>query len=235
VSNIDASEELIKLKLFLLLAFLLVCLTGTASAVNIPAGYVSDYSLNSAGTTYVLTGDILANTNAFSIAANYIVLDGNGHKIDCGLKGSGVGVKSNGKKNVTIKNAVIVQHDSGSLSHGIMIQNTANTKIINCTVKSVGGAGIYVTGSSAQVDRCSTTSVSGKSLYLNANNCSVTNCTAVSTSSYGLELSNAHNNRFMNCIARSGSSHGIDLTRSNNNYFLKCAGYSNTSHGIYLM
>ena len=50
---------------FLLFIFLFLCLTGTASAVDIPAGYVSGYSLNSAGTTYVLTENVLANTTAF--------------------------------------------------------------------------------------------------------------------------------------------------------------------------
>lgn len=211
-----------------------MCLTGTASAINIPAGYVSDYSLNSPGATYVLTGNILANTNAFSVTANNIVFDGSGHKIDCGLTGAGMGIKSNGKKNITIKNAVIVQHNSGSSSHGILMQNTANTRIVNCTVKSAGGAGIYITGNTAQIDRCSMTSVSGKALYLTGSNSSVSDCTAISTSSYGLGLANANNNRIMNCIARSGSGHGIDLKTSNNNYFSKCAGYSSTSHGICL-
>lgn len=223
------------MKFSLLYLFLLVCLTGTASAVNIPAGHVSDYSLNSPETTYVLMGDISANTNAFSVTANDIVFDGNGHKIDCGLTGAGVGIKSNGKKNITIKNAVIVQHNSGSSSHGILMQNTANTRIINCTVKSVGGAGIYITGNTAKIDRCILISVSGKSIYLAGSNSSVSNCTAISASSYGLGLANAHNNRIINCIARSGPSHGIDLKTSNNNYFSKCAGYSSTSHGIYLM
>lgn len=219
------------MKLFLFV-FLLVCLTGTASAVDIPAGYVSGYSLNSAGTTYVLTGNILANTAGFSVAANDIVFDGNGHKIDCGITGAGVGINNNGKNNITIKNLVIVQHDSGSSSHGILTQNASNTRIINCTVSSVGGAGIYVTGNTATVDRCSTTSVSGRSLYLIANNSSITNCTAASTSFYGLGLANAYNNVIINCTARSDSTHGIDLATSNSNYFSKCAGYSNTSHGI---
>ena len=86
---------------FILFVFLLVCLTGSASAVDIPAGYVSGYSLNSAGTTYVLTGNILANTAGFSVAANDIVFDGNGHKIDCGITGAGVGINNNGKNNIT--------------------------------------------------------------------------------------------------------------------------------------
>jgi parallel beta-helix repeat protein len=127
------------------------------------------------------------------------------------LIGPGIGIRSNGKHNITIKNLVIVQHDSGSSSHGILIQNTENTRIINCTASSAGGAGIYVTGNNVTVDRCSTNSFSGRSLYLVVNNSSITNCTA-----------------------RTDSGHGISIMASNNNYVTKCAGYLNTSYGIYL-
>jgi len=219
---------------FRLFLFLLVCVTGTASAVDIPSGHISGYSLNSAGTTYVLTGNILANTNAFSVAANDIVLDGNGYKIDCGLNGTGIGLKSYGKNNLTIKNLIIVQHNSDSLSHGILIQNTENTKIINSTASSIGGAGISVIGNNVTVDRCIASSVSGRALYLNVNNSMITNSTAVSSSSYGMEFSNSNTNLIQNCIAQAYSGNGISLIASNNNYFSNCAGFSNSSHGIYL-
>jgi PKD repeat protein len=231
MKSIYDSEEWVTLKLLLLL-FLLLCLIGTASATNISAGHVSDYSLDSAGTTYLLTGDILATTTAFSITANDIVFDGNGHIIDCGLTGTGVGIKSNGKNNITIKNVVIAQHDSGSSSHGILLLSCENAKIVNCKVSSVGGAGIYLNGNTAIIDSCNTTSVSGKSVHLITNNSLVTNCTAVSASFYGLGLANSYNNTITSFTARSDSSHGIDLATSNNNYFSKCSGYSNISHGI---
>lgn len=229
--NIGASEELVILKLFLFL-FLIVCLTGTASAVDIPAGYVSGYSLNSAGTTYVLTGNILANTTAFSIEANDVVLDGNGHKIDCGLTGAGIGIISDTHSNITIKNVSVVQHNSSTSSHGICTQNTANILISNCFASSIAGSGIYVTGSTATVDRCNTSSVRGRSLYIIANNSSVTNCSAVSNSHYAICFANANNNIVSNCTGHTNTSHGIDFTMSNNNDVSNCAGYSNTSHGL---
>lgn len=211
-----------------------MCITGTASAVDIPSGYISGYSLNSAGMTYVLTGNISASTNAFSVAANDIVLDGNGHKIDCGLNGTGVGLKSYGKNNLTIKNLIIVQHNSDSTSHCILIQNTENTRIINSTVSSIGGAGLSVTGNNVTIDRCIASSVSGRALYLNVNNSLITNSTAASSSSYGMEFSNSATNLILNCTAKAYSGNGISLIASNNNYLSQCAGFSNNSHGVYL-
>jgi len=217
---------------FLLFIFLLVCLTVTASAVDIPAGYVSGYSLNSAGTTYVLTENVLANTTAFSVAANDIVFDGNGHTIDCGLTGAGVGITSNAHSNITIKNVSVIQHNSSTSSHGILTLNTANTLISNCSASSIAGCGIYVTGSTATVDRCNTSSVRGKSLYISANNSRVTNCSALSNSHYAICLINANNNTVSNCTGRTNTSHGLSFTTSNNNNVSSCAGYSNTSHGL---
>lgn len=217
---------------FWLLVFLLVCLTGTASAVDIPAGYVSDYSLNSAGTTYVLKGNILATKTAFSVAANDIVLDGNGHTIDCGLTGDGVGITSNNHRNITIKNVRVIQHDSSTLSYGILIKNTANTRISNCFASSIAGSGIYVTGSTVAVDRCSTSSVRGKSLCIITDKSSITNCLAVSNSNNSICFMNANNNIVSNCTGRSNIGRGIDLTTSKNNNVSKCAGYSNTGHGL---
>lgn len=217
---------------FLLFIFLLVCLTGTASAVDIPAGYVSDYSLNSPGTTYVLTGNISADTNAFSVAANDIIFDGNGHTIDCGLTGAGVGVTSNNHSNITIKNVNIIQHSSSTSSHGILTQNTANTLISNCSASSIAGSGIYVTGSTVTVERCNTLSVKGTSLCLTVDNSSVTNCSAVSNFHYAICLTNANNNTVSNCTGKSNASCGIDFAASNNNKVSNCAGYSNTSHGL---
>ncbi|WP_422543183.1 PKD domain-containing protein [Methanosarcina sp.] len=209
-----------------------MCLTGTASAVDIPAGYVSGYSLNSAGTTYILRGNILANTTAFSIEANDIVFDGNGYTINCGLTGAGVGITSKTHSNITIKNVRIIQHNSSTSSHGIFTQNTAKTIISNCSVSSKAGYGIYTTGSTATVDRCKTSSFKGISLYLVANNSSVTNCSAVSNSNYAICLANANNNRMSNCTGRTNTSCGIDFTKSNNNNVFNCAGYSNTHHGL---
>jgi parallel beta-helix repeat protein len=217
---------------FLLFVLLLVCLTGTASAVDIPAGYVSGYSLNSAGTTYVLKGDILAKTTAFSVAANDIVLDGNGHTIDCGLTGAGVGIIGDTHRNITIKNVRVIQHDSSTSSHGIFIKNTANTRISNCSASSIAGSGIYITGSTATVDRCKTSSIRGISLYIDADNSRVTDCSAVSDSNNAICLINANNNIMSKCTGRSNTGHGIDFSTSNKNNVDNCAGYSNKSHGL---
>ena len=217
----------------LFLEFLL--LVNVASAAEIPSGYVSSYTLNSAGTTYTLTGDIKSNTSAFVVAANNIVFNGNGYKIDFGLNGSGMGINNDGKTNITIKDVNIVQHDPSSSSHAILMKNTANTRIINCTVSTVAGNGIYITGNKVIVDNCSVNSVSGRAIYLNANNSMVTNSMAISGSYYGLGLSNSWNNTIINSTASSDSSYGIGLMASNNNVFLNCAGYSNISHGFYLL
>jgi len=215
----------------LLFVFLLLCLTGTASAIEIPAGRISDYSLNSSG-TYVLTGNISADATAFSVEANDIVFDGNGYTIDCGLTGTGEGITSDNYNNITIKNVTIIQHSSSTSSNGIHIQNTAKTLISNCSASSIEGSGIHVTGSTVAVDRCNTSSVTGTGLYIAARNSSVTNCSAVSNSHYAICLTNANNNIVSNCIGHSKTGSGIDFTESNNNNISNCAGYSNNSNGI---
>jgi hypothetical protein len=62
------------IKYFCIILILLNPLTELTAAVDIPAGYLSSYSLNSAGTTYNLLGNISANGTAFSVAANNITL-----------------------------------------------------------------------------------------------------------------------------------------------------------------
>lgn len=217
---------------FLLFVFLFIFLTGTASAVDIPAGYASGYSLNSSGTTYVLKGNILANTTAFSVEADDVVFDGNGHTIDCGLTGAGIGIISNNHSNITIKNVNVIQHNSSTSSYGILTKNTAKTLISNCSASSIAGPGMYVIGSTSTVDKCNTSSISGRSLYIAANNSHVTNCSAVSNSNYAICFTNANNNTVSNCTGRSNTSRGIDFKTSNSNNISNCAGYSNTSDGF---
>ncbi len=217
---------------FLLFVFLLMCLTGTALAADIPVGYVSGYSLNSSGTTYVLKGNILANTTAFSVEEDDIVFDGNGHTIDCGLTGVGIGIISNNHSNITIKNVNVIQHNSSNYSYGILTKNTAKTLISNCSASSIAGSSVYVSGSTATVDRCSISSISDRSLYIVANDSRITNCSAVSNSNYAICLTNANNNTLSNCTGYSNTSRGIDFKTSNNNNVSNCAGYSNTSDGL---
>ncbi len=209
-----------------------MCLIGTASAVDVPAGYVSTYKLNSPGTTYVLTGNISANTTAFSVAANDIVLDGNGYTIDCGLTGAGDGVVSDKYTNITIKNLKVIQHNPSKSSSGIRIENTANTLISNCSASSIAESGIYVTGSNTTINRCNASSVKGTALYIDAKDSNVTNCLAVSDTHYAISLTDANNNIVSNCIGHSNISGGIDFATSTNNKVSNCDGYSNTSHGL---
>lgn len=217
---------------FLLCLFLLVCLTGTALAVNIPGGHVSGYSLNSPGTTYVLSGNILANTSAFSVAANNIVLDGNGHTIDCGLTGAGVGINCNNRRNFTLKNVKVIQHNSGTSSDGIRIQNSAYALLSNCSASSVAGSGIYITGSAATIDRCKTSSTKGIPLYIVEDNSHITSCSATSDSNSAIYIANSKNNIVSNCKGNSKTGCGIDFKSSNNNKISNCAGYSNTGNGL---
>ncbi|MGB9930116.1 MAG: PKD domain-containing protein [Methanosarcina sp.] len=209
-----------------------MCLTETALAKDIQTGQVSGFSLNSEGATYVLKGDIVANRTAFSIEADNLIFDGNGHKIDCGLTGSGVGILSNSYRNITIKNVKVVQHNSKIDSHGISLQNTAHIRISNCSASSIAGSGIYVTGSSATIDQCKTLSITGKSLYLVTKDSRAVNCSAVSDSDYAIYLANSDNNTVSNCTGYSNTSCGIGFIKSNNNKVSNCTGYSNTSHGL---
>lgn len=213
---------------------LLNALTGLAAAVDITAGFVSSYSLNSAGTTYDLLGNISANGTAFNVAANNITLDGHGYTIDCGLSGTGYAITCSGKNNLVLKNFYAVQHDSSSSSHVIFVKNSADSIIDNVTSTAIAGQGFYLSGTNCSVNNCNAKSTSGNALYIMLNNSNVINCVLNSTSHFSLGLSNAYNDTFYNCTGYDNASHCVDLSSSNYNNFANCAFYSIQSSAIYI-
>jgi lysophospholipase L1-like esterase len=224
----------INIKHFCIMLILLNPLIGLTAAVDIPAGYLSSYSLNSAGTTYNLLGNISANGTAFSVAANNITLDGHGFTIDCGLTDTGHAITSSGKNNLVIKDLYAVQHNSSLSSHVICVRNSANSTIDNVTATAVAGQGFDLSGNNCTVNNCNAKSTSGRSLSIMLNNSNVTNCVSNSTSHYSLGLSNAYNDTFYNCTGYDNSSHCVDLSCSNYNNFTNCTFYSIKSSAIYL-
>jgi len=110
--------------------------------------------------------------------------------------------------NITVKNLNL--HNN---SHGILLVNTTNSKILNNTANSNGYEGI--------------------SLHYYSSNNSLTNNTANSNSWNGIYLGSSSNNFLTNNTANSNS-YGIYLGSSSNNFLTNNTANSNSYDGIYL-
>jgi parallel beta-helix repeat protein len=92
----------------------------------------------------VLQNDLLNCANGITIGADGITLDGNGHIID-GTDG-GIGIYMDGKHNVTIKNCIIKEFNTGIYLFACSSDSVVN----NITVRN-NNYGIYLTSSSDNV------------------------------------------------------------------------------------
>ena len=110
--------------------------------------------------------------------------------------------------NITVKNLNL--HNN---SHGILLVNTTNSKILNNTANLNGYEGI--------------------SLHYYSSNNSLTNNTANSNSWNGIYLGSSSNNFLTNNTANSNS-YGIYLGSSSNNFLTNNTANSNSYDGIYL-
>ncbi len=111
---------------YLMAAFLWAISPQTVSAGNYSnTVYVdSPATLNQPNTRYVLTGDITAGGTAFTIRADNVMLDLNGHTVTFSQSGGGYGVHTpadkvgnrvgNGYYNVEIANGTILPGAAGS-------------------------------------------------------------------------------------------------------------------------
>jgi len=86
---------------------------------------------------YVLISDVSAET-CFTIVANNITLDGQGHKITYSNTISGYAINSNGYNFTTIKNLNITQGSSAGSSYAIRFNGAINSTIINNTITTSG-------------------------------------------------------------------------------------------------
>lgn len=238
------------MKLWVILTAFLLCFTAMPSSatIEIPAGTVSSYSLNISGETYVLTGDVDASATAFSVDADNVTFDGNGHTITFAQNTAGSGILSSVKNGTVIKNVTINQmNKSVASAYGICLVDCDNVSILNATVDVYKGAGIYAKSASSYVNirDCNISSnthgiFAADSQYIMVNestlNSTKTNSIRLSNSGYcnfsgcecnsaniGINLnSGSNNNTFTDCIVSTVVGDSIGIKESNNNTFLKC-------------
>lgn len=93
-------------------------------------------TLSKAGETYVLTTDITASGTAFTISANNITLDGQGHTVTYATGGSGNAVNFDNRGGVTVKNLTIQLPADSAASGATAIKgdNSISSTVDNCTI-----------------------------------------------------------------------------------------------------
>ena len=175
--------------------------------------------LNQSDKIYKLQNDVSSNGTCFTITANNIVLDGQGHNITYNNEGyeAVYGVDASSVNGVQIINSNIKSGSStGEDSHAIYLSSVTNGTIENNTLATIGdgASGIYLS------------SVSNTKITNNKIN--TTNNNAI-----GIKIISSSNNTFRNIdIKTSGSSaFGIDLYGlSDNNLFYD--SIINASHAL---
>ena len=157
--------------------------------------------------SYVLTSNITLSTDANGIVidASNVTLDLNGHAIIGPGSGSGNGIYTYGKHNITIKNGTVRDFGGSGIDFAgfYLPTNVPNFRVEDITAILNGGHGIEASRST------------------------ITNCTARYNGNYGIGGSYS---TITNCTATHNGSHGINATSST---VKDCTAYSNGEDGIY--
>ena len=197
--------------------------------------------LSSAGTCYTfIADDIELDCDGFSIIGD----------------GTGIGINSTGRDNITIRNCVIANFTNDILlddtNNSFVINNTAtNTSaevididssnfniIVNNTAVSEGGTGISLASSTNNnLTENNATSVSGVGILLSSSSTSnnLTNNIGESSSNRGIFLSSSGSNRLVNNLGKSSSSQGILLQLSSSNVLIGNTAASASNVGLLLL
>ncbi|MFH1726581.1 MAG: LamG-like jellyroll fold domain-containing protein [Elusimicrobiota bacterium] len=140
------------------LMFSLLLAAASAHALEID----SCQSLAAPGETYLLTQDIVAPGTCFTIEANDVALDCQGHRITYATESRGYGIdNSAGFDNITVRNCALLQthYDQGSgSSHAIYYHNSDGGTIENNSLSTRNGYAyhIYLVSSSNNIIRGNT-------------------------------------------------------------------------------
>lgn len=133
-----------------------------ASAISIPGGaYSTPYVANTANATYILTGNITADTRAITVDANGITIDLNGYTISydnatpvnangiddpAKLSSAGINFFRFGGTTLRVLNGTITQGSQNSPSNNVYGEAMNPVGIYECTAEVAGITAIY-TGS----------------------------------------------------------------------------------------
>jgi hypothetical protein len=235
-------------------------ITNTSSLVTIsqPGSYYLTHNLtvSSGDGIDINTNGVTLDLNGFTISSTAASATGNGILLNSGLQnitvangfiqggvtnnGSGVysgsgfgyGIYYSGKFPVNVLMSKVSV--SGCLYHGIYLNVGDSTVVESCTVRTVGGYGIYASTikSSSAID-CGSHAIDGDQ---------VADCRGISTSGFGLYATTAQNcygyssggsglsaSTAQNCYGQSSTSGtGLYATTAQN-----CSGFSTSGHGLY--
>jgi hypothetical protein len=161
-------------------ALVLIAWATGASAANIPISTCGP--LTAAGNTYVLTADVGGPCPCFTVGADGITLDLNGHTVS----GSCTGIEDGGvaRSLTTVKNSGSPAGGVSSNLVGINLRFSSRTQILNVAVMNNGGNGIMV-GSASLVKNCVVTGNAGDGIRL-ADRGQVQGCDVRENGSYGI-------------------------------------------------
>jgi len=175
--------------------------------VSAPAGLQCS-TLDLPGHVYTMSDDVSSGDTCFTIAADNVTLDCNGHSIT-GSGSDGYGIYNN-HNNVTVENCNITR-----FYNGIDFEGGANYSTIeNNTVNSNSNIGIYLASSSDNI------------IFNNT----------VTSNTYGIRLDYISNSNIVsnNNASSNGWAAGIWITYSSNNTVANNIASSNSFSGIYL-
>ena len=177
--------------------------------------------------SYVLTSNITLSTDANGIVidASNVTLDLNGHAIIGPGSGSGNGIYTYGKHNITIKNGMVRDFGESGIDFAGFYPSTnvPNFRVEDITAIRNGGHGIEASRST--ITNC--TARYNGNYGIGGFYSSITNCTATHNGSHGI---NATSSTVKDCTATHNGSHGINATSST---VKDCTAYSNGEDGIY--
>jgi uncharacterized delta-60 repeat protein len=156
---------------------------------------------------YTLNKSLTATDTCFTAEADNITLDCRGFNITG--DDVGFGVYSSGYKNFTIKNCKIY-----NFLHGIKLENTENSTIVNNTLKENNLYGAYILSSSSN---------------------NLTNNIVSNNYQHGLSFSlNSDYNVLVNNTVETNSQDGIYIISSDNNILTSNKASNNSRDGVYL-
>lgn len=105
-------------------------------------------TISSSNTVYDLTQNVTSTGTCFTLSADNITIDCHDYEITFGTSGSGYGIYTTGRGNITIKNCKILDGDytnSSTGRRGITFNiGTSNSLIENCLINTSYDRGIYL-------------------------------------------------------------------------------------------
>jgi parallel beta-helix repeat protein len=176
-----------------------------------------------------LTRDLASNGTCFTIGADNIVIDGNGHSITGDGSGNGID-GSLGYDAITVKNFAGIS----TFTNGIYAASVANGTITNNTITN-SNYGLYLVGFSSSNDTISGNTITNSNygLYLDNAQYNTLSGNTIKNSSTGVDLFAAINNSITNNTIASRV-YGVHLESASNNNNISGNTITNSSRGLYL-